>query len=196
MLCFHKFTNIYTGQTLYCQMYWRDWSSSWWGLVHLYCMLCRKKLTCTVVNSDWPVPIHTQPISSLSRNAGLSVSFRNSWMPHTTMSAANLKWHINLYFNPVCLQVSTSGNLTQSLPLLLPFSSLAPEIVSPSHLWSSYISFPFRFVIKLFFLVVCCHLFFVYVPSNLFYIELIIIKIIINIKNTQLFSYFATSFLS
>ena len=41
------------------------------------------------------------------------------------MSATNLKPHINLYFNPDNRLVSTSGNLPQHLPPLLPFSSLS-----------------------------------------------------------------------
>ena len=41
------------------------------------------------------------------------------------MSAANLKQHINLYFNPDSVPVSTSGKLTRPTLPLLPFSLLA-----------------------------------------------------------------------
>ena len=40
------------------------------------------------------------------------------------MSIANLKQHINLYFNPVILLLSTFDNLTWPPPSLLPFSPL------------------------------------------------------------------------
>ena len=46
------------------------------------------------------------------------------------MSVANLKRHINLYFNPNSLPVSTSGNLTLPPPLLLTFSPPANTLVS------------------------------------------------------------------
>ena len=41
------------------------------------------------------------------------------------MSAAHLKWHIILYFNPDSLPVSTFDNLTQPHLTLLPYSPLA-----------------------------------------------------------------------
>ena len=53
--------------------------------------------TCTVVNSDLPVPIYTHPTSSLSRNAGPFALFINSQIPPLTTSAANMKRHINLF---------------------------------------------------------------------------------------------------
>ena len=81
--------------------------------------------TCTVVNSNLPVPIHTQ---------SHQLPFQECWsilvihkLPDAipTMSTANLKQHTNLYFNPDSLPVSTSGNLTRPSPPLLPFSFLA-----------------------------------------------------------------------
>ena len=79
--------------------------------------------TCTVVNSDLSAPIHTQ---------SHQLSFQECWSIHIihklpdTMSAANLNGHINLYFNPDSLLLSTSCNLTRSPPPLLPlpFSAL------------------------------------------------------------------------
>ena len=62
-------------------------------------------------------PSTPNPISSLSRNAGPSISYTNFLMPLLTMSAANLKWHINWYFILYSLLV-----LTLLIPsCLLPF---------------------------------------------------------------------------
>ena len=80
-------------------------------------------------------PSTPNPISSLSWNASLSMSFTNSRMLLLTMSAANLKWHINLYYNPVSLLVSSFDNLTQPPPPLLPFHLLWHLLT----LWSVYI---------------------------------------------------------
>ena len=76
--------------------------------------------TCRVVNSGLPVSIHTQ---------SHHIPFQECWFIHVihklpdvtpNMSAANLKWHINLYFNPVSLPVSTFQSLTLLSPPLLP----------------------------------------------------------------------------
>ena len=61
-------------------------------------------------------PSTPNPISFLSRYAVPSLSLKN----FLTMSTVNLKRQINLYFNPSLL-VSTSANLTQPPPPLLPF---------------------------------------------------------------------------
>ena len=64
--------------------------------------------------------------------------FKNFNRYPPTMSAANLKWHINLYFNPNSLPVSASGNLTEPPPPLLPFYPLAAPtntLVSLLHSW-------------------------------------------------------------
>jgi len=56
------------------------------------------------VRALWPtVPSIANPISWLSRNAGPSVSFTNSW----TISTANLKWLVNLSVSPANSSVST-----------------------------------------------------------------------------------------
>ena len=60
--------------------------------------------------------------SSLSRNTNPSMSFTNSQTPPPTMSTVNLKRHINLYFNPNSLPVSTSDNLSVSPTLTSLFS--------------------------------------------------------------------------
>ena len=80
--------------------------------------------TCTVANSDYRYPSTPNPISSLSRNSGLSHSQTPEATP--TMSAANLKRHINKYFNPDSLLLSISGNLTRPPPPILPFFPIAP----------------------------------------------------------------------
>jgi hypothetical protein len=48
----------------------------------------------------------------------------NSLMPPPTLAAANLKRHIHLYLYPDSLPVSSSSNLTQPPPPLLPFCPL------------------------------------------------------------------------
>ena len=81
--------------------------------------------TCTVVNSDLPVSIHTQ---------SHQLPFQECWSIHVihkllgatqTMSAANLKRHIYLYLNPTNSLVSTFDSLTRPPPLLRVFSPLA-----------------------------------------------------------------------
>jgi hypothetical protein len=81
---------------------------------------------------------------------------------------------------PKNLPSSSSSKKLRSLGLFL-----LPGNHSLSRLWSSYISSPFRFII--FFLIVCRHPFFVYVPSNLFHIELIL-SLISKIPNCSLMS--------
>ena len=85
---------------------------------------------CTVVNSDLLVPIHTQ---------SHQLPFQECWSVHIihklpdatpTMSATNLKQHINSYFNTNNFQILTSGNLFGYPPYPLPFSLLV--------LWSAY----------------------------------------------------------
>ena len=62
--------------------------------------------TCMIVNSDVLIPIYP------------SASYTNSLIPPATTSAANLKWHTNLYFNPGSLPVLKSNSLTLLLPCL------------------------------------------------------------------------------
>jgi hypothetical protein len=82
------------------------------------------RFTCMVVNVDLPVPIHTQFHQLPFQECwGLSVSFANSWMPSLTMSAANLKCHINLYFN---LTVPRYQYLINSLSLPQPYFPFPP----------------------------------------------------------------------
>jgi len=80
---------------------------------------------CTVVNCDLPVPIHTQ---------SHQLPFQEFWsirvihkLPDATptVSTTKLKWHINLYLNPVNLPESIFDNFTRPPPLLLPYSPLA-----------------------------------------------------------------------
>ena len=58
--------------------------------------------------------------------------------PPLTMSATNLKSHINLFLNPVSLLVSTFNNLSRPPPVLFQFSSLlvsANALVSLVYSW-------------------------------------------------------------
>ena len=68
------------------------------------------RFTTTVLNPDLPVAIHTQSTRSLSKNAGLTVSYTNYLTPPQTTSAANLKLHNNSSSNPNTPPVSTSIN--------------------------------------------------------------------------------------
>ena len=75
----------------------------------------------------WPTSTHPHPISS-APFPGMLVwlcHLQTSRMLLPTMSAANLKQHINLYFNPNSVLVSTSDNLTRPPPPILPFYPLA-----------------------------------------------------------------------
>ena len=66
--------------------------------------------TTTVSNPDLPVAITPNPTRSLSRNAGLLVSYTNSQTPPLTAFASNLKQHINSSSNHVTPLISTSVN--------------------------------------------------------------------------------------
>ena len=66
--------------------------------------------------SIYRYPSTPNPLISFSRNAGTSMSFTNSRMPSSNMSA--------MYFNPDYHLVSTSDNLTRPSPPLLPFFPL------------------------------------------------------------------------
>ena len=109
-------------------------------------------------------PFTPNPTSSVSRNAGLSMLFTNSQIPHPTTSAANMKWHINWFWNPANSQVSTSDNVTGPpppfpfSPLAAPANSLplqlmkaivllrAPYIFFPSGSFCSSQTLPFFFI--------------------------------------------------
>ena len=92
------------------------------------------------------------PTRSLSRNAGLLVSYTNYLIPPQTTSAANLKLHTNLSSNPDTPPVSTSVNLPNST--LVP-AALKVLIQSPVFycwgrpLWSGQ-NIHFRFVSSLY----------------------------------------------
>ena len=60
------------------------------------------------------VPSTHNPTRSLSKNAGLSVSYTNYQTPPQTTSAANLKLHTNSSSNPDTPPVSTSVNSLNS----------------------------------------------------------------------------------
>ena len=70
--------------------------------------------TSMVINL--PVPIHTQS-HQLPFQECWSVSVIHKLLDATpTISATNLKQHVNLYFKPDSLTVSTSNNLTRLPP--------------------------------------------------------------------------------
>ena len=72
--------------------------------------------TTTLWNSELSLAIHTQSHHSLSRNAGLLVSYTNYLTPPQTTYATNLKLHTNLSSNPDTPPVSTSVNPPQIPP--------------------------------------------------------------------------------
>ena len=82
--------------------------------------------TCTVVNSDLPLPI---PIKSHQLSFQecwfLCIIHKHSDATPTMSAAANQKQYINSFFSPNSFLVSTSGNLTWLPPSPLPFTTLA-----------------------------------------------------------------------
>ena len=120
---------------------------------NLYPISCHKRVYTPHCQRDYKTNMTSRdvftwcpqiiPVTFLDRGIDLSVwgfviglqNFVNSPtpMPPPTMSDANLKHHINLYFNPVSLPVSTFDNLTKPpLPLFLfsPLASAANTLVS------------------------------------------------------------------
>ena len=68
------------------------------------------RFTIMVSNPDLQEAIPLNPTRSLSKNAGLSVSYANYQTPPQTISTANLKLHTNSSSNSDTSPVSTSVN--------------------------------------------------------------------------------------
>ena len=96
-----------------------------------------------------------------------------------------IKWYKLFWIAFLCYLLSSSTIRLRPLGLFHPPGNHLP-ILSLVFLYF----FSLQVCNLIFFWVVCCHPFFVYVRSNVFYIALICLKI----KNAQLFSHLATYF--